>query len=247
MDVEGSRVANDPLFWTSLRNTIFVTSVGVPLGIVVSLALALLVNREVRGIRIYRTLFYLPVIVPTVSTAVLWMWLLNSETGLTGALLNPLLHKIGLQPISFFGDARYAALAVVLMMTWAAGGSMVIWLAGLKSISRTYYEAASIDGAGRISQFFRITLPMLSPYIFFNLVMAIIGWLQIFTQAYVLIVPPAYGPNDSLLFFVMYLFVQGFQYFNMGIACAMAWILFAVVALLTLIQFKLAPRWVHYE
>ncbi|MBX7246896.1 MAG: extracellular solute-binding protein [Candidatus Sumerlaeaceae bacterium] len=244
---DGASAPTDPLFWKSLKNTLFATAVGVPLGIVVSLGLALLVNKEVRGIRLYRTLFYLPVVVPAVSTAILWMWLLNNETGLTGALLSPILKWFGHEPISFFADPNYAGLGVVLMVTWGAGGSMVIWLAGLKGIPSTYYEAASIDGAGRISQFFRITLPLLSPYMFFNVIMGIIGWLQIFTQAYVIVVPPPYGPDDSLLYYVMYLFVHGFQYFNMGYACAMAWVLFVIVALLTLFQFKIAPRWVHYD
>ncbi len=237
----------DPLFYRSLWNTVYVTAIGVPLGIVVSLGLALLLNAEVRGIRIYRTLFYLPVVVPTVATAILWMWLLNNETGLTGVTLVPLMRRLGMEPISFFSDPRWAGMGVVLMVTWGAGGGMIIWLAGLKNIPATYYEAASIDGATKLQQFFTVTLPLLSPYFFFNLIMGIIGWLQIFTQAYVLTVPPPYGPGDSLLFYVFHLFVQGFQYFKMGYACAMAWVLFAFVAVLTLIQFKLAPRWVHYD
>ncbi|MEI7634050.1 MAG: extracellular solute-binding protein [bacterium] len=246
-NADGQMAATDPLFYKSLKNTFMVTAIGVPLGIVVSLGLALLVNREVRGARIYRTLFYLPVIVPTVATAILWMWLLNNETGLSGAFLSPVLRLFGRDPIAWFADPFYSRIAIVLMVTWGAGSSMVIWLAGLKNISATYYEAAAIDGAGKIAQFFLITLPLLTPYLFFNLIMGVIGWLQIFTQAYVLTVPPSYGPDDSLLFYVFYLFVQGFQYFKMGYACAMAWVLFVIVALLTLLQFKLAPRWVHYD
>lgn len=244
---EGTVVPRDPLFYKSLWNTAFVALIGVPLGILVSLGLALLLNKEVRGVRIYRTCFYLPVVVPTVATAILWMWLLNSETGLTGALLNPLLGAIGIGPIGFFSDPVFARLAIVLMVTWTAGSSMIIWLAGLKGIPQTYYEAASIDGAGTMQTFFRITLPLLSPYLFFNIVIGIIGWLQIFTQAYVLTQPPPYGPADSLLFYVFYLFVQAFQYFHMGLACAMAWILFLLVAGLTWLQFRIAPRWVNYE
>jgi multiple sugar transport system permease protein len=243
----GNLVPKDPLFWKSLSNTLYVTAIGVPLGIAVSLGLALLLNKEVRGVRIYRTLFYLPVVVPTVATAILWMWLLNNETGVTGVTLVPLLRRLGIQPVSFFSDPKWAGIGVVLMVTWGAGGGMIIWLAGLKNIPATYYEAAGIDGAGPLKQFWHVTLPLLTPYLFFNLVMGVIGWLQIFTQAYVLTVPPPYGPGDSLLFYVFQLFVQGFQYFNMGIACAMAWILFAMVVLLTLIQFKVAPRWVHYD
>ena len=244
---DGGTVARDRQFWQALWNTAKVTAVGVPLGIVVGLGMALLLNREVRGIRLYRTLFYLPVVVPTVATAILWLWLLNNETGLTGITLAPLMRRLGMEPVSFFSDPTWAPMAVVLMVTWGAGAGMVIWLAGLKNIPGTYYEAAAIDGAGPVQQFFTITLPLLSPYFFFNLIMGIIGWLQIFTQAYVLTVPPPYGPGDSLLFYVFYLFVQGFQYFRMGYACAMAWVLFAIVALLTLLQFKLAPRWVHYD
>lgn len=244
---EGELVASDPLFWKSLQNTALATAIGVPLGLVAGLGLALLVNREVRGVRIYRTLLYIPVVVPVVAGSVLWLWVLNSETGLNGAVLSPILSWLGLKPISFFANPALSRLGVILLVTWGAGASMIIWLAGLKSIPRTYYEAAAIDGAGPVRQFFTVTLPLLSPYLFFNMVMGIIGWLQIFVQPYVFIVPPGYGPGDSMLYYMIYLFAQGFSYFNMGIACAMAWILFVIVALLTLFQFKLAPKWVHYD
>src|SRR5690606_28146764 len=154
-------------------------------------------------------------------------------------VLSPILSWLGLKPISFFANPALSRLGVILLVTWGAGASMIIWLAGLKSIPRTYYEAAAIDGAGPVRQFFTVTLPLLSPYLFFNMVMGIIGWLQIFVQPYVFIVPPGYGPGDSMLYYMIYLFAQGFSYFNMGIACAMAWILFVIVALLTLFQFKL--------
>jgi multiple sugar transport system permease protein len=240
-------LSGDPLFWRALSNTGFMALVGVPLGMVVSLGLALLVNKEVRGIRIYRTLLYLPVVVPTVAASVLWLWFLNNETGFSGVTLVPFFRKLGLTAPSFFGDPTYMKLGVVLLVTWTAGSSMIILLAGLKGIPTTYYEAASIDGANSTQQFFAVTLPMLSPYLFFNLIMGIIGWLQIFIQPYVFITPPGYGPGDCMLSYLMYLFTQGFRFFNMGMACAMAWILFVIVALLTLLQFKLAPRWVHYD
>ncbi|MGI8907920.1 MAG: extracellular solute-binding protein [Candidatus Sumerlaeaceae bacterium] len=237
----------DPLFWKSLSNTGFMAIIGVPIGLVVSLGLALLVNREVRGIRIYRTLLYLPVVVPTVAASVLWLWFLNNETGFTGAALVPILNKLKLPTPSFFGDPTFMKLGVILLVTWTAGSSMIIFLAGLKGIPATYYEAAAIDGAGPFKQFIHVTLPMLSPYLFFSVIMGIIGWLQIFIQPYVFITPPGFGPGDAMLTYLMYLFTQGFRFFNMGMACAMAWILFVIVAALTLIQFKLAPRWVHYD
>jgi multiple sugar transport system permease protein len=244
---DGHTVASDPLFWKSLRNTGLITLIGVPLGLAVSLAMALLVNMEIRGVRLYRTLLYLPVVVPGVAGAVLWLWLLNNDTGMSGAVLTPILRRLGLPNVSFFGDPKFMLAGVILLVLWASGGAMVILLAGLKNIPRSYYEAASMDGAGPWQKFLNVTLPMLSPYLFFNLIMGVIGWLQIFVQPYVFITPPGYGPGDAMLYYMIYLFSQGFYYFNMGIACAMAWILFLIVAMLTLFQFKIAPRWVHYE
>jgi multiple sugar transport system permease protein len=237
-------VSGDPLYWKSLYNTAFLALFGVPLSIIVGLGLAIMLNREIRSIAAYRTLYYLPSIIPVVATAVLWQWLLNPQLG----LVNKLLESVGLQGPNWLGDPSYTKISLILMLVWTSGSGMVIWLAGLKSIPRELYEVAQIDGAGILRRFWSITIPILTPYIFFNVVMGVISYFQIFAQAYVLIPPftPVGGPEDSLLVYVLYLFNNGFQYFKMGYASAMAWILFTIIMTLTLINFKLAPRWVHY-
>ncbi|MBN1351559.1 extracellular solute-binding protein [candidate division KSB1 bacterium] len=237
-------VANDPLFWKSLWNTVYISLIGVPLSLVVGLSIALLLNKDVKGIPLYRTLYYLPSIVPVIATAILWSFFLNPKSG----LVNYMLKIVGIRGPNWTGDASWTKMCVVLMLLWGAGGSMVIWLAGLKNIPRTLYEASEIDGANLWQKFWRITLPILTPTIFFNLIMGIISYFQIFTQAYVLIGnnTTTAGPKDSLLFYVLYLFNSAFQHFKMGYASAMAWILFLLILILTLINFKLAPRWVHY-
>jgi len=236
-------LSDDPLFWKSLANTAFMM-LGIPLGMAVGLAVAVLLNTKVRGMQIYRTIFFLPAIVPAVASSILWIWVLNPEIG----LLNSVLRMLGwsnpprwLQSSSWLLGSK---MAIIMMGLWGAGAGMIIWLAGLKGIPQHLYEAAEIDGANRGQKFLHVTLPMLSPYIFFNLIMGIIGTLQIFTQAFIM---TSGGPDDSTLFYVYYLFNNAFRYFKMGYASALAWILFAIILVLTLIQLKLAPRWVHYE
>ncbi|MBT3270649.1 extracellular solute-binding protein [Candidatus Poribacteria bacterium] len=245
-------LTQDPVFWKSLGNTAFMV-LGVPLGMAVGLGLAMLLNTEVKGIAVYRTIFYLPAIVPVVASSVLWIWVFNPESGLLNSalrftglerVLTALAKAVGADGLFWLQEERLAKPAIILMGLWSAGSSMIIWLAGLKGIPKHLYEAAEIDGAGRVSRFLHVTLPMLSPYIFFNLIMGVIGTFQIFTQAYIM---TQGGPVDATLFYVYYLFNSAFQYFRMGYASAMAWILFGIVLVLTLIQFKLAPRWVHYE
>ncbi|HIJ65394.1 MAG TPA: extracellular solute-binding protein [Candidatus Hydrogenedentes bacterium] len=230
---------NDPLFWKSLWNTAFMV-LALPLGMSVSLLIAVLLNTKVRGMRVYRTLFYLPAVTPAIAAAVLWYGLLNPD-----GLLNVGLRRIGIDnPPSWLGDARWSKPAIVIMGIWGAGGGMILWLAGLQGIPKQLYEAASIDGAGRLRQFRSITLPMLTPYVFFALVTGVIGVFQIFAQALVL---TRGGPADSTLFYVYYLFNNAFRYFKMGYASAMAWILFLIVLIATLIQWRLSRQWVHYE
>ena len=234
---------DDPLFWKSLANTAFMT-LGVPLGMAVGLGIAMLLNTEVRGMRIYRTVFYLPAIVPMVASAILWVWILNPEMG----LVNSLLRIAGVaDPPNWLQSSSWllgSKSAIILMGLWSAGSGMIIWLAGLKGIPQHLYEAAEIDGAGPWLRFCHVTMPMLSPYIFFNLIMGIIGTMQIFTQAYIM---TEGGPDDSTMFYAYYLFNNAFRYFKMGYASALAWILFLIILVLTLIQLKVAPRWVHYE
>ena len=235
--------SDDPLFWKSLANTAFMM-LGVPLGMAVGLGIAMLLNTEVRGMRVYRTVFYLPAIVPMVASAILWIWVLNPEMG----LVNSLLRMAGIaDPPNWLQSASWllgSKSAIILMGLWSAGSGMIIWLAGLKGIPQHLYEAAEIDGAGPWLRFCHVTLPMLSPYIFFNLIMGIIGTMQVFTQAYIM---TEGGPDDSTMFYAYYLFNNAFRYFKMGYASALAWILFLVILALTLIQLKLSPRWVHYE
>lgn len=231
--------AHDPLFWKSLWNTVYMM-VGIPLGMILGLAIALLLNLKVRGMTVYRTIFYLPAIVPAVASSILWLWVLNPQSGAINAFLGAL--HLGRPP--WLTDPAWAKPSIILMGLWGAGSGMIIWLAGLQGIPQSLYEAARIDGAGIWRSFRHITLPMLSPYIFFNLIMGVIGTLQIFTQAYII---TQGGPVDATLFYVYNLFNNAFRYFRMGTASALAWILFLVILGLTLIQLKLAPRWVHYE
>ena len=229
----------DGTFWLSLWNTIYMMA-SVPLALAIGLALAMLVSIEVRGTAVFRTLFYLPAIVPAVAGSMLWIWLLNPQVG----LVNLALGLFGVDGPNWLTDVRWSKPSIILMLLWTSGASMVIWLAGLKGIPAHLYEAAHIDGAGHWGQFRNVTVPMLSPYIFFNLIMGIIATFQIFAQAYIM---TNGGPADSTLFFVFYLFHQAYKYLRMGYASAMAWILFLIIMGLTLLNLKLAPRWVHYE
>ena len=235
--------AQDPLMWRSLRNTAFMVFT-LPLGMATGLAIALLLNNSVRGMSAYRTIFYLPAITPTVATAVLWYALLNPD-GFINATLNATLCKwLNCSPPAWLQDPRWSKPAIVLMGLWGAGGSMILWLAGLQGIPRQLYEAAAIDGAGSVRQFRFVTLPMLTPYIFFSIIVGIIGVFQIFSQALIL---TQGGPADSTLFYVYYLFNNAFRYFKMGYASAQAWVLFVIVLILTLVQWRLSKKWVHYE
>ena len=229
----------DELFWKSLYNTVFMV-VGIPLGMALGLGIALLLNLKIRGVAVWRTLFYLPSIVPAVASSILWIWIFNPQSG----LLNGLLAAIGIQGPHWLQDEHTSKWALILMGLWGAGGGMIIWLAGLKGISQSYYEAAEIDGAGTWQKFIYITLPMLTPYIFFNLVMGLIGTFQIFTQAFIM---TQGGPVNSTLFYAYHLFNNAFRYLHMGYAAAMAWFLFLIVLVLTALQMKFSQRWVHYE
>lgn len=230
--------AEDPLFWKSLSNTLSYALVAVPLGIATAFALALLLNLELRGIAIYRTVFFLPHIVPAVASSVVFMWVLNPQIGLA----NGLLQLVGVEgPVWLKG--AWAMRTLVLMSLWGVGGSVVTYLAGLKDIPVSLYEAATIDGAGPVQRALHITFPMMTPVIFFNLVMGVIGAFQYFTQAYIM----TQGDPDSTMFYALYLFYRAWRYLDMGYASAMAWILFVVVAGVTAALFASQRRWVHYD
>lgn len=235
----GWMFTKDPLFYTAMWNTAYMM-IGIPLGMALSLGIAILLNQKVRGVAIWRTFFYLPSIVPAVASSILWIWILNPTSG----LLNYALASVGIHGPNWLQDEKTSKISLILMGLWSAGGGMIIWIAGLKGISESYYEAASLDGAKPWQQFVYVTLPMLSPYIFFNLIMGLIGTFQIFTQAFIM---TQGGPVNSTLFYAYHLFNNAFRYLHMGYAAAMAWVLFVIVVALTASQMKLSKRWVHYE
>ena len=230
----------DDLFWRSLWNTLYMVLFGLPLGLAAALGIALLLNQKLRGMAFYRTLFYLPSITPVVASSILWLWLLNPDMG----LVNLGLQKLAVHsPPSWLTDPAWAKPALILMGLWGAGGSMVIYLASLQDVPESLYEAASLDGAGRLQQFRHVMLPMISPVILFNLIMGLIGTFQYFTQAYVM---TNGGPEDSTTFYALHLFNRAFQDFKMGYASAMAWVLFVVALICTAVVFRSSARWVYY-
>jgi multiple sugar transport system permease protein len=230
----------DDLFWKSLSVTFYFTLVSVPLSLAFSFALALLVNVNVRGIAIFRMLFYLPSIVPLVVSAVLWLWIFNSELG----LLNAVFHWVGLPKVLWLQDSNWAMPALIIMSMWTVGGGMVIFLAGLQGIPVHLYEAAEIDGANYWQRFWNVTIPMMSPVIFFNLVIGLIAALQNFVPGYLM---TQGGPQNSTLFYGLYIFRSAFRDFKMGYAAALSWVLFAIVLVLSVFVFRYLGRLVYYE
>jgi multiple sugar transport system permease protein len=236
------RVFADPLFYTSLYNTAYIALLAVPLQQVVALALALALNQRLRGITVYRTIFYLPSQMPLVAAALLWLWIFNPDFGLANALLN----LFGLGPVRWLFDLTWVKPSIVLITLWGGIGTpMIVFLAGLQGVPESLYEAAAIDGAGPWQRFRNVTVPMISPVIFFNLIIGIIASFQAyFTLVYT---TTQGGPANASLIYVIYLFFKAFKDFEMGYASSLAWLLFMVVLVLTGIQFYLARRWVHYE
>ncbi len=232
----------DDIFWKAVYNTIYFAVVFVPLSIIGSLAAALLLNQHIRGQPVFRTLFFIPSITPVVAMTLLWMWILNSEFG----PLNTVLGLVGIQGPPWLGSSLWAKPAMILMSLWGAigGGQMIIFLAGLQGIPQELYEAAEIDGSNNWQKFWGVTIPMLSPSMFFNLVMGMIGAFHIFTPAYV---ATEGGPNYATEFYVLYLFQNAFRFLRMGYASALAWLFVVLVLVLVVIQFRVAGRWVYYE
>jgi multiple sugar transport system permease protein len=231
----------DPLFWKALRVTVTYALFSVPLGIAGSLALALLLNQKVRGIPVFRCLCYMPSLVPAVASAILWQWAFNADHG----FINQIVGLFGFGKPQWLQDEKWTLPAFIIMSLWGVGGGrMIIFLAGLQGIPESYYEAATLDGASTWQQFREVTLPMLSPVTFFNLILGLIGSFQFFTGAYVM---TSGGPNNASLFYALYLFRNGFEYMKFGKASALAWVLFAILLVLTLIQFSFSKRWVYYE
>jgi multiple sugar transport system permease protein len=233
-------LTDNPDFWQSLKVTAIYTLFSVPLSLAGALALALLLNSKVRGIAFFRTIFYLPSVLPAIAVAVLWIWVFNPSYG----ILNILLKLVGINGPKWLGDPNWALPALILMSLWTLGGSMIIFLAGLQGISQTLYEAAELDGATKRQQLFHITIPQLTPTIFFNLIMSIIGSFQVFTQAYAM---TNGGPRNATLFYMYYLFDTAFIKFRMGYASALAWVLFIIILVFTLLVIRSSTVWVYYE
>ncbi|HUS92767.1 MAG TPA: extracellular solute-binding protein [Phycisphaerae bacterium] len=230
----------DRYFLKALWNTFYFAAVSVPINISLALGLALLLNRPIGGRALYRTCFYLPTVMPAVAGSLLWAWLFNGEYG----LINLVLEAVGLPPVPWLTSEYCSKPALIVMGMWGVGGGMIIFLAALQGVPRTLYEAAEIDGAGAWRKFRNVTLPMISPAMFFMVVMGLIGALQVFTQAYLV---TEGGPVNSTLFYVLYLYREAFENLHMGYAAAMAWVLFLVILVITGVQFVLARRWVYYE
>jgi multiple sugar transport system permease protein len=238
---------NDPQFYQSIRVTLYYVLLVVPLSQIGALAVAILMNTKVRGIAVFRTIYFVPsLIVASVVGSVLWLQIYNNDYGIMNSMLRPVLAWVGTTPPDWFGrDAKYWAVpGFVIMSVWGVGGAMILYLAGLKGIPTSLYEAAMIDGAGHARQLWNITLPMLSPLIFYNLVMGLIASSQFFVQAMVM---TKGGPNDLTLFYVLNLYRQGFEFHNMGYASALAWVLFLILLALTIIVFRASKSLVYYE
>jgi multiple sugar transport system permease protein len=234
------KLFQDPILPQSLKATFLYTILSVPLGLVLSFCLAMLINTKLRGIAIFRTIYYLPTIVPAVANALLWAWLLNTEFG----LINTGLRALGGSKVAWLQEPAWAIPAFVLMSLWASGGAMIIFLAGLQGIPDIYYEAAEIDGAGPWEQLRFVTLPLMSPIILFNLVIGFIGSFQVFTSA--LLITNG-GPQNSTLFLVLYIYRTAFQTRQMGYAAVLSWVLFLILMLLSFIVFKYFGSRVYYE
>ncbi len=230
----------DEVFWRTLRNTGWYAAMALPAGLLVALGLALLLNVPTPGQGIYRTIIFLPSLIPIVASAMLWLWLFNARLG----LINAGLGLLGVNGPGWLTDPRWAMPALAFMSLWSVGHTVVIYLAGLQDVPRQLYEAAAIDGATGWRRLWHVTLPMLSPVIFFNLIMAIIATLQVFAVPYIM---TNGGPGRATYFYTMYLYDNAFTYLKMGYASAMAWVQLLIILALTALAFWSARRWVHYE
>jgi multiple sugar transport system permease protein len=236
-----TRLVADERFWKSLGNTLYYVAAVVPLNIVVGIVLAVALNQSIRGVRAFRALYYLPVVSTWVAVAVVWRWMYNYEFG----IINYALGLVGVPAFDWLGDLNLAMPSVIAVSVWkSAGYNMTILLAGLQGISQVYYEAAEIDGASAWQRFWSITLPLLTPSIFFIAVMGAISSFQVFGPIYVMTDGGPLGATDVLIF---YLYENAYRYFKMGYASAIAWVLFAFIFMLTALQSALSKRWVHYE
>jgi multiple sugar transport system permease protein len=234
------RLSADKLFWQALKVSSIYVAASVPLGLAFSFAIALLMNQQVRWLGLWRTLYYIPTLVPVIASTMLWLWIFNPEFG----LLNTLLRYVGIDGPLWLGHSKWALPSLILMSLWTVGGPMLIYLAGLQGIPTDLYEAAEVDGAGSWAKFRAVTIPMMTPVIFFNLIMNMIFAFQVFAQPFVM---TQGGPRYATLFYVLYLYQNAFQFFRMGYASALAWVLFLVILVFTALVIRSSALWVFYE
>ncbi len=237
---------DDRVFWIGLSNTLIMVFLALPLHIVFNLVMAFLLNSKIRGLAIYRTIFYIPSITPVVASAIVWMWIFNGQYG----VLNEILGWFGIQPIGWLTDPDWVKPALIFMGAWFGGNTILIYLAGLQEVPADLIESAELDGANAWQKTWSITLPMISPVIFYTIIINIIGYFQYFTEAWVMTANregAAGGPANSAMFYSMYLYQNAFQQLKMGYASAMAWILFVIVLIVTALLFFTSRYWVYYR
>ncbi|SDX56081.1 carbohydrate ABC transporter permease [Paenibacillus sp. CF384] len=230
---------HDKKFWISLRVTVIYVVTAVPLGIAFGFCIALLLNQKIKGLSVWRTIYYFPAILSGVAVSLMWMWVLNPDFG----VINLLLSYVGIQGPGWIASPDWALPSLVLMSVWGAGGGMIIYLAGLQGIPTELYEAAEIDGCSKWMKLWKITIPMMTSVIFFNLIIGMISAFQTFTEAYVI---TNGGPDNATLFYAMYLYQNAFKFFKMGYASALAWVLFLIILLVTVLLFATSRKWVYY-
>ena len=231
---------DDDLFWKSLYNTFYFLGASISIGTLGSLGLALLLNQNLRGMSLYRVIFYLPTIVPLAAVSVIWIWILHPQYG----VLNYALDRLGLPTVGWFSDPDWAMPGLVIVSLWGLGNAMVIYLAGLQDIPIELHEAAALDGASAWDRIRNITIPLLTPVILFNVIVGMINGFQYFVQPYVI---TQGGPADATLTYSLYLYQTAFQYFKAGYASAMAWVLFVIIMAMTLVLLRSSSRWVFYQ
>ncbi|HEY4553093.1 MAG TPA: sugar ABC transporter permease [Bacillaceae bacterium] len=234
--------ADDQLFWTSLYNTLYYVAFSIPLTTIGAIFLSALLNQDVPGMRFFRTIYYLPAVLSGVGVYLLWMQLLEPGTG----MINTVLSWVGIEGPNWLFDPKWTKPSLIFMKLWSVGGGMLLYLASMQGVSKSLYEASDMDGANAWQKFRFITIPMITPVIFFDIVTSLIGGFQIFQEAYVMSNGEG-GPMNSMLFYNFYMWKKAFEVFDMGYAMAMSWILFIVVFAITMVNLKLAPKWVHYE
>ncbi|MCL6429911.1 MAG: sugar ABC transporter permease [Anaerolineae bacterium] len=230
----------DPLFWKAVTNTLYYIGFSVPIGIVTAFSVALLLNRRIRGTTLYRTIYYLPSVVPTVAATIVWTFIFETRRG----ILNWVLEFLHLPIVRWLSDPAWAKPALIIMSLWGMGSSMVIYLAGLQGVPQELYEAAEIDGASGWQRLVGVTVPLMTPTIFFNLMMGLINAFQVFNSAFIM---TGGGPFNATLFYMLHLYNHAFRYFRMGYAAALAVVLFVVVLTLTAIVNRTSDRWVYYS